>query len=84
MKDKKIVHVKPKGEKWQVKSSDAKRAVKITETRAEAVQIGREIAVNKGIELWVHPVDETIYSTDSLGYQPFPPIFKFSGSLKTK
>ncbi len=70
---KKSVHVIPKGDGWKVKSANAVRAVKLTSTQAEAIQIGRRIAMNRGSELIVHRTDGTIRSKDSYGNDPFPP-----------
>ena len=50
----KSVHVLPKGSAWKVKTSGSKRAVKTTLSQAQAIQIGRRIAMNNGIELVVH------------------------------
>lgn len=70
---KKAVHITPKGIGWKVKSANADRAVKVTSTQAEAIQIGRRIAMNRGAELIVHRTDGTIRSKDSYGADPFPP-----------
>lgn len=70
---KKSVHVTPQGDGWKVKSANAERAAKITATQAEAIQIGRRIAANRGAELIVHRVDGRIRSKDSYGNDPFPP-----------
>lgn len=70
---KKAVHVSPKGGQWKVKLASAKRAVKITLTQSEAIQIGRRIAIKRGAELIVHRTDGTIRSKDSFGSDPFPP-----------
>ena len=67
---KKAVYVKPKGKRWQVKSEGAKRAARIFPTQAEAIQVGRRIAMNRGCELIVHRTDGT---KDSYGNDPFPP-----------
>ena len=72
-RQRKPVIVKPVGERWSVKTSGAKRAAKITDTQAEAIQIGRRIAMNRGGELIVHRTDGTIRSKDSYGTDPFPP-----------
>jgi hypothetical protein len=70
---KRAVHVTPKGDGWKVKSANAERAVKVTATQVEAIQIGRRIAMNRGAELIVHRTDGTIRSKDSYGSDPFPP-----------
>lgn len=47
----KSVHVTPKGNAWKVKTAGSARAVKITSSLEEAIQIGRRIAMNNGYEL---------------------------------
>jgi hypothetical protein len=70
---KKAVHVTPSGGNWKVRTAGAERAVKVTSTQAEAIQIGRRIATNRGSELVVHRTDGQIRSKDSFGNDPFPP-----------
>lgn len=70
---KKAIHVIPSGRNWKVKTAGAERAAKITSTQAEAVQVGRRMAANRGTELIVHRTDGTIRSKDSYGNDPFPP-----------
>mgnify|MGYP001585303239 CR=1 FL=1 len=70
---KKPVYVKPKGDRWIVKSKGAKRGVKIVDTQAESIQIARQIAINRGCELIVYRTDGTMRSKDSFGSDPFPP-----------
>jgi hypothetical protein len=41
-----IVRVTPKGDLSKVKTSGASRAARITASQAEAIQIGRRIAMN--------------------------------------
>jgi len=74
MTTKKAVHITPSRGGWKVKSAGARRAAKITATQAEAVQIGRRIAANRGSELVVHRTDGKIRSNDSYGSDPFPPL----------
>lgn len=70
---KKQVHVVPQSGSWAVKSSGASKAAKITSTQQEAIQAGRQIAINKRAELVVHRADGRIRSKDSFGNDPFPP-----------
>ena len=70
---KNAVHVTRSGENWKVKSVGAKRAASITSTQAEAIQIGRRIAANRGSELVVHRPDGKIRSNDNLGAEAYPP-----------
>lgn len=71
---KRVVHVLPRKGKWVVKSAGATKAAKITDTMAEAIQVGRRIAMNRGSELIVHRPDGTMRSRDSYGSDPFPPV----------
>lgn len=73
MAKKAAVHVTSTGDGWKVKSVGAGRAVKITGTQAEAIQVGRRVATNRGAELVVHRTDGRIRSKDSYGNDPFPP-----------
>ncbi len=59
--------------KWAVRTAGNERKHRICETMAEAIVIGRRIAMNRGSELVVHRVDGTIRSKDSFGADPFPP-----------
>lgn len=56
----KIVHVTPKGDLWRVKTSGASRAARITASQAEAIEIGRRIAMNNGYELIVRRPSSTL------------------------
>lgn len=70
---KKAVHIVPSGNAWKVKSAGSEKPSKVTSTQAEAIQVGRRIAMNRGSELVVHRTDGTIRSKDSFGNDPFPP-----------
>jgi len=70
---KKTVHVVPRDGSWAVKTAGASRAAKVTSTQADAIERGRQIAVNNNTELIVHRKDGTIRSKDSYGDDPFPP-----------
>lgn len=67
------VRVTPKGNQWQVKTDGATRAVKLTGTKKEAVEIAKEIAKNQRAELVTHGKDGKIMSKDSFGNDPNPP-----------
>lgn len=58
---------------WDVKKGGAERASKHTDTKAEAVDIAREISRNQGTELTIHGKDGRIQRKDSHGNDPFPP-----------
>ena len=58
---------------WDVKASGAKRATKHFETKAPAVEFGRNIAKKQHTEFFNHGKDGKIQSRDSYGNDPFPP-----------
>lgn len=58
----KSVHVTPKGDAWKVKTTGSMRAARITSSQAEAIQIGRRIAMNNGYELVIHRSDVAMRS----------------------
>lgn len=58
---------------WQVKGEGNTKATKITETKAEAVDIARNISRNQGSELIIHDKHGKIQQKDSHGRDPFPP-----------
>lgn len=72
---KKSVHVVPNDDQggWNVKKSGAQRASVNTETKAEAVKMGRVISQRSGSELVIHGKDGKIQRTDSHGNDPCPP-----------
>jgi len=66
-------HVTKKGDKWQVKKGGASRASVITDTKAEAVEKGIEIAKNQKSELSIHNQNGRISEKRSYGNDPMPP-----------
>lgn len=58
---------------WDVKRGGAKRASVHTETKAKAVNIGRQISRNQQTELIIHGRDGRIQNSDSHGSDPCPP-----------
>ncbi len=58
---------------WQVKVDHAKRAIVRTDTQHDAINRGRSIAKNKGVELVIHRPDGRIRDKDSHGHDPYPP-----------
>jgi len=69
----KNVHVVPQGDQWAVKTDNSQKAIKITETQKEAIEIAREVAKNQESELSIHGKDGQIRQKDSYGNDPFPP-----------
>ena len=66
------VTLHPKGG-WQVRGENNSRATVRTETKKEAMDIGRQIARNQGSELVWSGKDGHIQGKDSHGRDPFPP-----------
>jgi hypothetical protein len=67
-------HVVPHaGGGWDVKRNGAGRASGHFDTKAAAVDAGREISRNQGTEFRIHNRDGRIASSDSHGHDPHPP-----------
>lgn len=67
-------HITPhKDGGWQVKGAGNSHATVRTDTQAEAIKIGREIARGQGSELVIHRPNGQIRAKDSYGNDPFPP-----------
>jgi len=64
---KKSVHIVPSNDQggWNVKKAGAQRASAHTETKAEAIKLGRVISQRSGSELVIHGVDGKIERADS-------------------
>ena len=58
---------------WDVKRGEGERASGHFDTKAQAVDSGREISRNQGTELRIHNRDGRIASSDSHGSDPNPP-----------
>jgi hypothetical protein len=59
--------------KWTVKSEGANRAGSVHDTQAEAIQKGRERAIENNGELFIKGRDGKIRDRDSYGNDPCPP-----------
>ena len=66
-------HIVPHGGKWAIKGAGNEKATKIVETHNKAFEIGREIAINQGSELFVHGRNGQIRERNSYGNDSFPP-----------
>ena len=58
---------------WAVKKAGATRASVNTNTKAEAIKVGRIISQRQGSELVIHGRDGKIQRSDSHGSDPCPP-----------
>ena len=67
-------HVTPHPEGgWQVKAEGASRATVRTETQKEAIERGKQIAMNQGAELYIHNRQGQIRERNTYGTDPYPP-----------
>jgi hypothetical protein len=64
------VYVQPRGDRWQVKKRGNERASAITETKKQAVEIGREAARKENSELIIKGQNNRIQQKDTHGLDP--------------
>lgn len=70
----KDVHVTHREDGWQVKVAGSAKAARVAPTRAEARDIGRQIAMHNQSELVIHRLDGTIGEKNSyFNPDPCPP-----------
>jgi hypothetical protein len=58
---------------WGVKRAGSHKASVHTQTKQDAVDLGRAISRNQGTEFVIRGKDGKIQQSDSLGHDPFPP-----------
>lgn len=58
---------------WAVIGAGDKRASSLHENQYEAINEGRQLAMNNKSELVIHDVNNKIRDKDSYGNDPFPP-----------
>jgi hypothetical protein len=66
-------HIVKHPEGWAVKGAGNEKATVVTDTQAEAIKIGRKIAINQQAELVIHASDGKIREKNSYGNDNFPP-----------
>ena len=66
-------HVGPHPGGWAVKGEGNQRATSVHPTQAEAIDAGREIAINNSSELFIHNRQGRIRERNSYGNDPYPP-----------
>lgn len=66
-------HVVPHPDGWAVKGAGNQRATSVHGTQAEAMEAGREIAINNNSELFIHNRQGRIRERNSYGNDPYPP-----------
>lgn len=64
------IHVVHKGNSWAMEEEGAAENATVFDTRALAVESGREMAKQNQVELIVHRMDGTIDERDSYGNDP--------------
>lgn len=69
----KNVHVTKRENGWAVKTAGSEKAVKITNTQKEAIELGKSIAKNQQSELVIHGTDGKIRDKNSYGNDNYPP-----------
>lgn len=67
-------HVVPNGDKWSVKGEGNEKNTSTFDTQKEAIEKGREIAINQKSELFIHNKEGKIRERSSYGNDPYPPI----------
>lgn len=70
---KKDIHVVPHEGGWATKKEGAERAGGVYDTKAEALEHGRNQAKREQVELVIHGKDGKIQDSDSFGRDPNPP-----------
>jgi hypothetical protein len=55
---------------WDVKKGGSERASVHTDTKEEAIKLGREISINQKSEFYIHGQNGRIQSKDSHGNDP--------------
>jgi len=66
-------HIVKHPEGWAVIGAGNEKATIVTDTQAEAIKIGRGIAINQQSELIIHGTDGKIREKNSYGNDNFPP-----------
>lgn len=66
-------HVVKHDDGWAVKGAGNDKATKVTETKKEAIDVGKGIAKHQGSELIIHGKDGKIQEKNTYGPDNFPP-----------
>jgi hypothetical protein len=66
-------HVVPYGDRWAIRGEGNGRVTNTFDTQAEAIESGREIAINQQSELFIHRPNGQIRDRQSYGGDPYPP-----------
>ena len=66
-------HVLPRDNGCSVKKAGASRDTKIFDKQSDAIECAKDIAKNKGSELFIHSKDGRIRERNTYGKDPHPP-----------
>lgn len=66
-------HIVKREDGWAVRPENGQRDTSHHETQKEAIERGREIAINQGSEVVIHDRHGKIRDKDSYGNDPHPP-----------
>lgn len=66
-------HITKKDDYWRVIGEGNSKPTKIFNTQKEAIEYGKQIAINQQSELVIHGVNGKIRDKDSYGNDPIPP-----------
>jgi hypothetical protein len=67
------VHVVPHDKGWAVKSASASKAKSLQQTQKQAIDAGRQTAIGRESELFIHRPNGRIRERNTYGNDPFPP-----------
>jgi hypothetical protein len=66
-------HIVRRGTEWAIRKEGADRDTRKFDTQAQAIEAGREIAINQGSELFIHDRHGRIRERNTYGDDPNPP-----------
>jgi Uncharacterized protein conserved in bacteria (DUF2188) len=66
-------HIVPHGSGWAILGAGNEKVTRQFETQREAIEHGRQIAINQQSELIIHNQEGQIRERNSYGNDPFPP-----------
>jgi hypothetical protein len=66
-------HIVPHGGGWAILGAGNEKVTRQFETQREAIEHGRQIAINQQSELIIHNQEGRIRERNSYGNDPFPP-----------
>lgn len=66
-------HIVPHADGWALRGEGNQRVSSVHDTQQQAIEAGRQTAINQGTELLVHGRNGQIRERNSYGKDPFPP-----------